>query len=101
LGKQEQEKDKNLQQAKARFQVALADLDEAIRLQNRWKKALLDQLKAQGVSEVRTSRRINGYLGLMHHHRYQVYEALGEKEKASADREFATRLGYDPAKHGL
>ena len=100
LGQQAQAKDP--QRAKARYQAALTDMDEAIRLLNRWKKAVLEQLKNQGSArQAYAERSYNEGLGVMHQHRYQVYEALGEREKAGVDREFAGRLGYDPAKHGL
>src|SRR5205085_2349710 len=100
LGQQAPPKDK--QQATAHYQAALADLDEAIGLLSRWKKAVLEQLKAQGSSgQAYVERSYNENLGVMHQHRHQVYEALADKEKAEADKEFAQRLGYDPAKHGL
>jgi tetratricopeptide (TPR) repeat protein len=88
--------------AKADYERALGDLDEAIRLLERSKKATLEQLKVrQSPRQAYLERRLNASLGLMHQHRYQVYESLGQKEKAAADKEMAARRGYDPAKHGL
>jgi tetratricopeptide (TPR) repeat protein len=102
LGLGQLAKAKDPGQAKTRYQGALADFDEAIQLLNRWKKTALEKLKSQssprhGYAE----RRLNISLGLMHHHRYQAHEALGQTEQAGVDKEFASRLGYDPAKHGL
>jgi tetratricopeptide (TPR) repeat protein len=89
-------------EAKARYAKALADFDEAIRLFSRWKKAALEALKAKDSPGLAyTERRINASLGLMHHHRSQAHAALGQTEQAQADKDFAVRLGYDPAKHGL
>ena len=61
----------------------------------------IEELKAQGAAYASQEREYHAELGVMHQHRYQAYEALGDKEKAQADQEFASRLGYDPAKHGL
>jgi tetratricopeptide (TPR) repeat protein len=91
----------DVKQAKTHYQAALADFDEAIRLFTRSKKAILDRLKTQGAAQAREERRLNENLALMYQHRYQAHEAIGEKDKATADQEFASRLGYDPAKQGL
>ncbi len=89
-------------EAKTHYETALADFDKAIRLLDRWKKTTLEKLKAKGSPrQAYEERRLNATLGVLHQHRYQAYEALGQTEKAAADKEIAARRGYDPAKHGL
>jgi Flp pilus assembly protein TadD len=90
------------EQAKTHYQTAVADFDEAIKLMERSKKTTLEKLKAKASPrQAYAERHLNATLGVLHQHRYQAYEALGQKEKAAADKEIAARRGYDPAKHGL
>jgi len=39
-------------------------------------------------------------LGVMYHHRGEIYQTLGEKDKADIDIRRGENLGYDPA-HGV
>jgi len=100
LGQQAQSK--NPQEAKAHYEAALADFDEAIRLVSQVRKAAAEKAtEGETAYDKQRERSLTGSLAIMHQHRYQAYEALGEKEKARIDQEFAARLGYSPEKHGL
>lgn len=74
---------------------ALADLKEAIQLENEFRAFVLEQAPAK--FQPYWERRLNQGLAVMHHHRGQVYEKLGRQDESRSDLDLATQLGYNPA----
>lgn len=79
---------------------ALADLNEAIKLSVESEKGTFELQKVQDAApklKERLRKQFQEPLSVLHHHRALIHEKMGHVEEASADREQAKTLGYDPA----
>lgn len=85
------------------YKGALADLDLAIKLTHSARQHDIDilagRLSPRRLIE-QCEQRYGLALAVMHHHRGEIYEKLGDKKQAATDLKLGEKLGYDP-KNGV
>jgi tetratricopeptide (TPR) repeat protein len=74
-----------------RDKEGLEDMNRALAEWNQFDRAEMDQA---------ARLELDHSLGVMFHHRGEIYQTLGEKDKAEVDIRRGENLGYDPA-HGV
>jgi tetratricopeptide (TPR) repeat protein len=74
-----------------RDKEGLEDMNRALAQWNQFDRAEMDQA---------ARLELDHSLGVMFHHRGEIYQTLGEKDKAEVDIRRGENLGYDPA-HGV
>src|SRR5262249_20618599 len=74
-----------------RDEQALVDMDQAIAQSERERRSSLDRAAQE---------EFNHNLAVMYHHRGEIYQKLGQDDKAEVDLRRGETLGYDPA-HGV
>ncbi|HEX4130737.1 MAG TPA: hypothetical protein VHZ24_11900 [Pirellulales bacterium] len=81
-------------------QAALDDLEKSIELGERSKKLEFDRAAKRGASPAyleRFTRQYDEQLSVLYHHRGEVFEKMGQADRATADFAKAKQLGYNPA----
>ncbi len=89
-----------------RYDAALIDLNNAIDATDQrrqmfapnWDQRIVGQRHRAFVDPSDSLRRLDEDLAVMYHHRGEVYEKLGQHDKAKADMSRAERLGFNRAK---